>query len=242
VYQYSLHQQISLSILQHQIDVAGKDNLFYSRFLANSGEIAELYQSLYRNHPNAENAFGDLLKTITNAYSSRSEKLKQIDEEKEETGHWFLSNQLAGMSLYVDRFCGDLKTLSTRLDYFKELGVNLLHLMPLFESPAGESDGGYAVSDFRKVDSKFGTLEDLKDLQENMQSNGMHLMIDIVLNHTSFRHEWAERAKKGEKKYQDYFYMYNDRHLPDQFERAMPEIFQNQLPEVFHILRNAING
>ena len=56
------------------------------------------------------------------------------------------------MSLYVDRFCGNLKNLSGKLDYFGELGVNFLHLMPMFESPEGESDGGYAVSDFRKVD------------------------------------------------------------------------------------------
>ncbi len=66
------------------------------------------------------------------------------------------------MSLYVDRFCGSLQNLESKLDYFSELGVNLLHLMPLFESPEGESDGGYAVSDFRKVNQKFGNIEDVR--------------------------------------------------------------------------------
>jgi amylosucrase len=233
VYQYQLHQQISLPVFEHKIDVAGKDNLFYSRFLANASEISELYNALYKNHPNGSEAFSALLETITRAYSQRSESLKQKDEEKEELGNWFLTNQLAGMSLYVDRFCDDLKTLNTKLDYFKKLGVNFLHLMPLFESPAGESDGGYAVSNFRKVDPRFGDLEDLKLVQEQMSGEGMFLMFDIVLNHTSFRHEWAEKAKKGEKKYQDYFYMYDDRSLPNWFEETMPEIFPESAPGSF---------
>ncbi|MEI8073329.1 MAG: alpha-amylase family glycosyl hydrolase [Bacteroidota bacterium] len=233
MYQYQLHQQISLLILEHKIDVAGKDNLFYSRFLANSSEIAELYFSLYGRHPKATEAFTALLQTITKAYAERCESLKLKDEEKEELGNWFLTNQLAGMSLYVDRFCGDLNTLSSKLDYFKKLGVNFLHLMPLFESPTGESDGGYAVSNFRKVDSRFGNLEDLQAVQQNMSNEGMYLMIDIVLNHTSFRHEWAEKAKQGDKKYQDYFYMFDDRGLPNWYEETMPEIFPEVAPGSF---------
>jgi len=75
-----------------------------------------------------------------------------------------LSNQITGMSLYVDRFAGSLKGLAEKLNYFDELGVNFLHLMPVFESPEGESDGGYAVSNFRKVDERFGTNEDLDGL------------------------------------------------------------------------------
>ena len=131
-----------------------------------------------------------------------------------------MSNELAGMSLYVDRFCGSISNLEEKLIYFKELGINVLHLMPLFESPEGESDGGYAVSDFRKVDKRFGTLSDLQHLQEKMSEENMYLMIDIVLNHTSHHHEWAAKAKAGDKKYQDFFYMYDDRNIPDQFEKC----------------------
>jgi amylosucrase len=137
------------------------------------------------------------------------------------------------MSLYVDRFCGDLKNMPTKLDYFEKLGVNFLHLMPIFESPLNESDGGYAVSNFRKVDERFGTLEDLQQLQQQMQQRNMYLMLDIVLNHTSHKHEWALKAKQGEKKYQDYFYFYNDRSLPDQYDKTMPEVFPESSPGSF---------
>ena len=233
MYNYQLHQQISFSVLQHQLDVAGKDNLFYSRFIANAQEIALIYQGLYQHHPKGKEEFANLLETIASAYAKRTDALKQKDEEKEELGNWFLSNQLAGMSLYVDRFCGSLKNLPSKLDYFQELGVNYLHLMPIFESPEGESDGGYAVSNFREVDPRFGNLEDLKAVQAAMQEQGMYLMIDIVLNHTSYRHQWAEKAKAGDKRYQDYFYMYDDRSIPNQFEEHMPEIFPESAPGSF---------
>jgi amylosucrase len=159
--------------------------------------------------------------------------MRKRDEEKADRGNWFLSNRITGMSLYVDRFCGNIETLKDKLAYFKELGVNLLHLMPIFESPEGESDGGYAVSNFRKIDNRFGTLADLKKLRSAMDQDEMYLMLDIVLNHTSHQHEWACQAKAGNKTYQDYFYMYDDRKMPDEFEKSMPEIFPESSPGNF---------
>ena len=181
--------------------------------------------------------FDRLIDTIIKAYIDRSEQQHQTDHKKFEKGKWFLSNELAGMSLYVDRFCGNLKNLEAKLGYFKKAGINVLHLMPLFESPEGESDGGYAVSDFRKVDKRFGTLSDLQHLREKMSEENMYLMIDIVLNHTSHHHEWAEKAKAGDKKFQDFFYMYDDRNMPDQFEKAMPEIFPESAPGNFTYIK-----
>jgi amylosucrase len=233
VYNHSLHQQINQAIQQQKIDIAGRDNLFFTRFIANATAIDALFQEIYGKHPQQEDFFNQLINLIAGSYTRRPAILKERDEEKETKGNWFLSNEITGMSLYVDRFCGDLRNLGNKLDYFKELGVNFLHLMPVFESPEGESDGGYAVSDFRKVDKRFGTLKELQQLQEKMQKQGMYLMLDIVLNHTSHHHEWAKKAKAGEKKYQDYFYTYPDRNLPDQFERTMPEIFPESSPGSF---------
>ena len=68
-------------------------------------------------------------------------------------------------------FCGSLKEMPAKLPYLESLGVNFLHIMPIFESPAGESDGGYAVSDFRKIDKRFGTIDDLRLLQKALQQN-----------------------------------------------------------------------
>ncbi|MEJ8841675.1 alpha-amylase family glycosyl hydrolase [Lacibacter sp. H375] len=233
MYTFGVHEHINALLKEHQIDVGGKDNPFYTRFLADTSAIFELYLQLYEHYPAAETLFDELIKTIINAYKQRPSVLKQRDIQKLEQEHWFLSNKINGMSLYVDRFCGNIKNLETKLDYFENLGVNFLHLMPVFESPANESDGGYAVSNFRKVDERFGSLEDLLHLQEEMRKRNMYLMIDIVLNHTSHRHEWALKAKAGEKKYQDYFYFYHDRSLPDQYDKSMPEIFPESSPGSF---------
>jgi amylosucrase len=233
MYNYGLHQQVNEAVQEAGIDIGGKDNLFYTRFMANTANIFDLYMQLYEHHPAAEQCFNLLIKLIIRADRERTEAHKERDTRKIKQQHWFLSNELTGMSLYVDRFCGTLPAMQPKLDYFEKLGVNFLHLMPLFKSPPEASDGGYAVADFRTVADRFGTLADLKALQAAMQERDMYLMLDIVLNHTSDQHEWAQKARQGEKKYQDYYYFYNDRSLPDEYDRTMPEIFPEAAPGNF---------
>ncbi|HAH36166.1 MAG TPA: alpha-amylase [Algoriphagus sp.] len=223
-----------LSILKDfSIDAVKKDKDFVRRFEEGVGPLKSLFFEIYGRNESTQTFFSDLLKTVVSAYINRDQDLKKRDLDKLKQGHWFLSNDLAAMSLYVDRFCGSISKMEKKLSYFDQLGVNFLHLMPLFQSPPGESDGGYAVSDFRKVDERFGTLEELLSLRKKMHKNGMHLMLDIVLNHTSHRHEWAEKAKAGDKFYQDYFYMYENRWIPNEYELAMPEIFPESSPGNF---------
>ena len=197
----NLHENVTRIALEEKIDTTGKDNPFYVRLMSDIDSISHLYREIYGQHQHADSLFESIIKTVISGYKSRESALINRDEEKSDQGTWFLSNELMGMSLYVDRFAGDLKSMPGKLPYFEELGVNFLHLMPIFESPAGESDGGYAVSDFRKVESRFGSLEELIYLGKQMREKGMYLMLDIVLNHTSHRHQWAEKAKSGDKEY-----------------------------------------
>jgi amylosucrase len=225
------YAEIVFALAEHDIIPGGKHDNFYKRFLFHAADIAELYNNIYQYHSEQQHAFKKLVKTIIHAYVERSAKLKDRDAQKE--SDWFLSNRITGMSLYVDRFCGTLAELPSKLPYLEELGINLLHLMPVFESPAHESDGGYAVSDFRKTDERFGTLKDLQDAQNALQKNKMYLMLDIVLNHTSRQHAWAKAAKEGDKHYQNYYYFFDDRQEPDKYDRTMPEIFPESSPGNF---------
>ncbi len=233
MYTPSIHQKLNQLLQQSNLDLLGADNSFYVRALSNIDSLHTLFAEIYPQTEQSARIFDELVAAIIQSYKERPVSMRRRDDAKEIHGQWFLDNKLAGMSLYVDRFCGNIKTLETKLSYFNELGVNLLHLMPLFESPEGESDGGYAVSNFRKVDSRFGTLDELKSLQQKMEEEGMYLMIDIVLNHTSHQHEWAKKAKAGEKQFQDYFYIYGDRNIPNQFEQTMPEVFPESSPGNF---------
>ncbi|MEO7530787.1 MAG: alpha-amylase family glycosyl hydrolase [Sediminibacterium sp.] len=233
MYEYSLHNHITEYCEKEKLVIDGKDKRFYTHLIANASAIRYLYDALYHDHPKKEHGFTTLIQTLIKAHVERPVTLQQKDLSKEKKGNWFLSNELVGMSLYVDRFCGKLNNLPSKLPYLQNLGINLLHLMPVFQSPEGESDGGYAVSDFRKVDKRFGTLNDLQSVQNKMQHENIHLMLDIVLNHTSHHHVWAEKAKQGDAVYQDYFYMYDNRRLPDEFDKSMPEIFPESSPGNF---------
>lgn len=217
----------------NNIDTKGKDKDFAQRFSQHLDSIELLFNEIYGNHYHRNESFNALLSSIIHSYQQRSTTLLKKDAAKQKKGNWYLSHTITGMSLYVDRFAGNLNGLTNKLNYFDELGVNFLHLMPVFESPAGESDGGYAVSNFRKVDERFGSNEDLNTLIEKMNAQNMYLMLDIVLNHTSHHHEWAQKAKAGDPFYQEFFYFYDNRDTPNQLDQTMPEIFPESSPGSF---------
>lgn len=159
---------------------------------------------------------------------ARPDWLKQLDTRREADPEWFQSQGMVGGVLYVDLFGGNLANLRTHLPYFKELGLTYLHLMPLFDAPTGNSDGGYAISSYRRISPALGTIEELTTLAREFQAHGISVVVDFVFNHTSDEHEWAKRAQAGEPKYQEYYFIFPDRSMPDAYERTLREIF----PEV----------
>ena len=166
-------------------------------------------------------------------YIARPDRYKQKDIARENDHNWFLHQQWTGMALYCDGFAGDLKNLKEKVGYFQDLGVNMVHVLPIMACPLGQSDGGYAVSDFRQVDSRFGKLDDLDELATELSDRGILLTLDVVLNHTSDEHEWAQNAIAGDAKYQDYYYVFPNREIPDMFEQTMPETFPDTAPGNF---------
>lgn len=98
---------------------------------------------------------------------------------------------------------GDLKGVTQKLDYLKELGVDFLWLTPFFSSP--QNDNGYDISDYYSIDPLFGCMEDLEELIQKASDKGLDLMFDMVFNHTSTEHEWFQHAMAGDKEYMDYY-------------------------------------
>jgi amylosucrase len=206
---------------------------FYSRLGANFYAIHSLFDRLYAGRPDFQDKLRELVEVLANNYVLRARELRKRDAERERDHNWFLSQNWVGMALYTNGFAGDLKGLRERLPYVQELGVNLLHLLPMLRCPQGASDGGYAVSDFRNIDERFGTLEELEELAVELRKRDVLLTLDIVLNHTSREHEWAQKARAGEAKYRDYYYVFPNREVPDMFEETMPEIFPETSPGNF---------
>ena len=98
---------------------------------------------------------------------------------------------------------GDLRGVIERLDYLAELGVDYLWITPFFTSP--QYDNGYDIADYRNIDPRYGTMEDFDELVREAAKRGMYLMMDMVLNHTSTKHEWFQKALKGDPKYRNYY-------------------------------------
>jgi len=206
---------------------------FYTRLGANFYGIHSLLQRLYGDRDDFAEQAQRLVETMAQQYIMRPEKLRQLDLAREKDYNWFLSQQWVGMALYCKGFAGTLRGLQDRLNYFQELGINLVHVMPVMRCPEGSSDGGYAVSDFREINPEVGNLEDVQQLAEEMKKRDILLVLDVVVNHTSNKHYWATRARAGDKKYQDYYYSFENRNIPDMFEQSMPEIFPETAPGNF---------
>lgn len=181
----------------------------------------------------------EVLHAATALWHERPDELKALDALRETDPHWYTSRRMVGAMCYTDLFAGDLQRMRTRVPYLKELGITYLHLMPVYEVPEGDSDGGYAVSSFRDVRADLGTMDDLAALATELRHHGISLVLDFVLNHTSDEHEWAERALQGDEEHQELYRMFPDRRLPDAYESSMGEIFPDDHPGAF-IYRNRI--
>ena len=203
---------------------------FERRMARHYDELKWLYCELYENRMDM---FEDLCKNLNNIYADRKADLKKQDRVREQDPEWYKKNDILGMMMYVNAFAGNLKGVKEKLDYVQESNVNYLHLMPLLESPEGKSDGGYAVSDFRKVQPELGTMEDLESLADECRKKGISLCMDFVMNHTSEEHEWAKRARAGEREYMDRYYFYDNYDVPSQFEQTVPQVFPTTAPGNF---------
>ncbi len=221
------------TVSKERMNMTARDNwdeTFTKRLAKCYDEMKWLYGELYFGN---EEAFEYFLTMLYNNYSERKPELKRLDESREALPAWYKDGKLIGMLMYTQCFAGNLKGVEDHLDYIHECGVNYLHLMPLLQSPEGRSDGGYAVSDFRSVDPALGTMDDLEDLADACHGRGMSLCLDFVMNHTSEDHEWARRARAGEKEFQDRYFFFDNWSIPNEFERSVPQVFPTTAPGNF---------
>ncbi|WP_231479763.1 alpha,alpha-phosphotrehalase [Streptobacillus canis] len=103
---------------------------------------------------------------------------------------------------------GDIKGITEKLEYLKELGIDYIWITPFFKSP--QKDNGYDVSNYYEIDPIYGNMLDFEKMSDKAKKLGIGIMLDMVFNHTSTEHEWFKKALSGEKEYQDY-YIFKDK-------------------------------
>ena len=99
---------------------------------------------------------------------------------------------------------GDIQGIISRLDYLKDLGVDIIWFNPMCISP--QRDNGYDVENYREIDPRYGTMEDFEQLSQACKERDIQIMFDMVFNHTSTEHEWFQKALQGDPKYKDYYF------------------------------------
>ena len=229
--QTALHRKLASKDLK-DLQKVSPQKLFDLRVATNLPLIKELFFALYSD-PKHSHYFDELQELLPSLFQTRSDELKIHDLQLLKKGNWYQSEKMVGMQLYVDLFNKNLKGIEEKIPYFKELGINFLHLMPITTRPKGENDGGYAVNSYTAVDRRYGSKKDLLALTSKLRENGIYLMLDFVVNHTSDEYPWAKKALKGSAKYQGYYYMFPDRTIPDAFEASLPEVFPATSPGNF---------
>ncbi len=170
------------------------------------------------------------------AHRDREPDLARLDMARTLRPDWLQSPAMNGYAAYAERFADgtpDLAGVAARIPYLQELGVTYLHLMPLLLPRDGDSDGGYAVADYRTVRPDLGTLDDLRELARRLRGAGISLVLDLVLNHVAREHPWAVAARAGSARHRAYFRVFEDRETPDAYEATLPEVFPDFAPGNF---------
>lgn len=208
------------------------DDIFQKRLAKHHDELKWLYMELYQN----DSMFAELCENMYQYYKERKRQLKVRDEQREKRPDWFKKNDMLGMMLYIDNFAGNLKGVKEKISYLTDCNINCIHLMPFLDTPKGQSDGGYAVADFRKVREDLGTMEDLEKLADLCHQKGINLCMDFVMNHTSKEHEWAKKARQGDGEYMSRYFFYDNDEIPRKFEETVPQVFPTTAPGNFTYL------
>ncbi|KST88624.1 Alpha-glucosidase [Lactococcus lactis subsp. lactis] len=120
-------------------------------------------------------------------------------------------HKMVGYQIYPKTFkdtngdgIGDINGIIEKIPYLRELGIDFIWINPIYKSP--QVDGGYDISDYQVIDEMFGSLEDFKKLLDKAHENGLKVIMDLVVNHTSDQHPWfLESQKSKDNPYRDYY-------------------------------------
>ncbi|TDL81789.1 alpha-amylase [Palleronia sediminis] len=209
------------------------DELFELRWARAETDLLEPLGRLYgRAMPTA--TLRERMRALLAAkWAGRPTDLRRLDLARDLDPDWFRSERMAGYVFYTDRFAGTMAGVAERIPYLESLGITYAHFMPCLMPRPGDSDGGYAVMDYGRIDPRLGTMDDFRAVTAAMRAAGISPCIDMVLNHTAREHAWAEAARAGDPFYQAFYRLFDDERIPLQYEETLLEVFPDQAPGNF---------
>ncbi|MES2042693.1 MAG: alpha-amylase family glycosyl hydrolase [Pseudomonadota bacterium] len=193
--------------------------------------LAKSLERIYRDAAPA--LFERVCASLDRAAAERTSDLKALDRLRRADPDWGARSGETVYACYTDRFAGTLDGVIDKLDYLQALGIRWLHPLPLLKARPADSDGGFAVADYREVEPALGDMAALERLATEMRARDMSLMLDVVCNHTAREHEWAERARQGDAKYRAYYHIVESEAEVAAWDASLIEVFPDTAPGNF---------
>ncbi|HUP15820.1 MAG TPA: alpha-amylase family glycosyl hydrolase [Acidimicrobiia bacterium] len=190
---------------------------FSTRLAAHGERLFRLLHHLYGWRYDFAWIHEQIIQVAADGFLDRPKALRRIDRRCTDPPGWLTHPNSLLATTYLDRYASDVKGLRHRFEHLTSLGVTHLHLLPPFASPDGATDGGFAVSDYRRLNGGLGTTKELKGVAAELRDIGVTLVLDMVLSGTASNHAWAEAVSKGDSAYQDFYFLFPDRDVPDSY-------------------------
>ncbi len=197
------------------------------------GHMLDQLEPLYADHPNWSVEKSRIAALLAEERAVRPVALLELDEARSADPAWFGKPDVVGYSFYVDRFAGTIRDVTERLPWLADLGVTLLHPLPINLPQSGDSDGGFAVADYRAIDLTLGDVGDVRTLVHDLHGRGMAFAMDCVLNHCARDSAWAQAALAGDPVYRDYFRIVESPGDVAVWEASLDEVFPDTAPGNF---------
>lgn len=210
----------------HQIDLGDRAHQaeFERRLERHLEPLVRSVRELYAEHISPDElalVVGDLGSLLANSWLTRSDFLRGLDSDREHLAPWWNSRHAVVGACYADRWAGGFQGIEQRIPYLKELGVTHLRLLPPFQTSAAFADGGFSVASYRSTNPSMGSMEELAELGQRLQENGISLMLDVVLSRTAPDHPWATAAARHNSFFEDFYRIQPDGPTGDASQRSV---------------------
>jgi glycosidase len=198
----------------------------------NIEQIAYDFLALYAKRQDAFSVFYDTIMVAFSHWQARSETLIQRDTDKLAIDDFYNSHKMVGASCYIDLFAGNIMGMVAKIDYLKSLGISYLYILPPFKVPVGNSDGGFAISDYKSIRDDLGTMDEMQFFINACHQNGISVVLDFVLNHTADDHEWAQKAQLGVSEFEDFYLFFEDENEVNDIIQHVEATFPDKGPNI----------
>ncbi|MGZ5384876.1 MAG: alpha-amylase family glycosyl hydrolase, partial [Acidimicrobiia bacterium] len=206
---------------------------FSTRLSAQGEHLFRLLHHLYGWRYDFAWIYEQLIEAAADGFLDRPKALRRVDRKCTDPPRWLTDSNSLLATTYLDRYCGNVKGLRQRFEHLTSLGVTHLHLLPPFATPDGATDGGFAVSDYRRLRDGLGKTKELAKVAEELRDIGVTLVLDMVLSGTSSNHAWAEAASGGDSAYQDFYFLFPDRDVPDSYAPYLRPVGPDRVGDAF---------